>query len=48
MARYAGIRISHELKDEEGNVQLSEIKKKEKGYLITVKNGKIIREKELD
>lgn len=48
MARYAGIRISHELKDEEINVLLSEIKKKEKDYLITVKNGKIIGEKELD
>jgi len=48
MARYAGIRISHELKNKEVTVQLTEIKKKEKDYLIVVKNGEVIREKQLD
>ncbi|MCK5057723.1 MAG: hypothetical protein KAT34_13770 [Candidatus Aminicenantes bacterium] len=48
MARYAAIRISNEFRDEEINVLLSEIKKKEKDYLIIVKNGKIISEKQLN
>jgi len=48
IARYAGMRISHELQDEEIKVLLSEIKKKEKDYLIIVKNGSIISEQQLE
>jgi hypothetical protein len=48
MARYAGIRISNELKTEEIKVLLSEIRKKEKDYLVTVKDGSIISDRELD
>jgi hypothetical protein len=48
IARYAGVRISHELKGEEVKVLLTEIKKKEKDYLITIKNGAVIGEQELE
>lgn len=48
IARFAGVRVSNELKGEEVKVLLSELKKKEKDYLITVKNGTVISEETLE
>jgi hypothetical protein len=48
MARYAGMRISNELKKEEIKVLLSEVRKKEKDYLVTVKDGGIVSERLLE
>ncbi|MCI0470215.1 MAG: hypothetical protein L0Y73_00990, partial [Candidatus Aminicenantes bacterium] len=48
MARYAGMRISNELKREEIKVLLSEVRKKEQDYLVTVKNGGILSERLLE
>ena len=48
IARYAGVRVSHELKDEEVKILLSELKKREKDYLVTVKNGEVTSEEILE
>lgn len=48
MARYAGIRVSNNIKDEEIKVLLKEINKKEKDYLVTIKNGEITGEQLLE
>lgn len=48
MARFAGIRLSHELKDEEVKILLEEVNRKVKSYLVTVKNGEVIDEKLLE
>lgn len=48
MARYAGMRISNELKKEEIKVLLSEIRKKEKDYLVIIKDGGIVSERLLE
>ncbi len=44
MARYAGIRLSNKIEDEEVQILLREIGKKEKDYLVVVKNSSIISE----